>query len=99
MKNLFVLILMLACTGLSAQLKHIEKSLTGTQVNFACNFFDNSVKYIPPPAEGVKEEDADKWMRGMVNKIVDVTGLQNRYQLRAMKDYNNCSAICLNNNI
>ncbi len=99
MKNL-VLTIILFCTYITkAQIKHVEKSITGTQVNFACNFFDNSVKYIPPPADGVKDEDAEKWMRGMINKIMDVTGLQNRYQLRAMKDFNNCSAICLNNNI
>lgn len=84
---------------LQAQVKHVEKSITSTQVNFACNFFDNSVKYLPPPAEGVTDENAEKWMRGMINKIMDVTGLQNRYQLKAMKDFNNCSAVCLNNNI
>lgn len=99
MKNIFVIALLFLVIELTAQVKHVEKSLTGTQVNFACNFFDNSVKYIPPPAEGVKDEDAEKWMRGMINKIMDVTGLQNRYQLRAMKNYNNCSAVCLNNNI
>lgn len=90
---------LLAFVSLQAQVKHVEKNINGTQVNFACSFFDNSVKYIPPAAEGVKDEDAEKWMRGMINKIMDVTGLQNRYQLRAMKDYNNCSAVCLNNNI
>lgn len=100
MKNLVVLsaCLLIACI-LQAQVKHIEKSITGTQVNFACNFFDNSVKYIPPPAEGITDDEAEKWMRGMINKIMDVTGLQNRYQLKSMKDFNNCSAVCLNNNI
>lgn len=100
MKNLVVLsaCLLIACI-IQAQVKHIEKSITGTQVNFACNFFDNSIKYIPPPAEGITDEEAEKWMRGMINKIMDVTGLQNRYQLKSMKDFNNCSAVCLNNNI
>lgn len=89
------------CISISSysQPKHIEKSLTGAKVNFACNFFDNSTGYMPPPAEGVKDEDAEIWMRGMINKIMNVTGLQNRYQLKAMKDYNNCSAVCFNNNI
>lgn len=99
MKNLLTAVLLLAYFNPCAQVKHIEKSLTGAQVNFACNFFDNSIKYIPPPAESVKDEDAEKWMRAMINKIMDITGLQNRYRLTAMKDYNNCSAICLNNNI
>jgi tetratricopeptide (TPR) repeat protein len=99
MKKLFVIAVLLISIHLPAQVKHIEKSLTATQLNFACNFFDNSVKYIPPSAEGVKDEDAEKWMRGMINKIMDITGLQNRYQLRAMKNYNNCSAVCFNNNI
>ena len=99
MKNIFATILLFITSDLSAQLKHIDKNLTSTQVNFACNFFDNSVKYMPPSAEGISDADAEKWMRSMINKIMDVTGLQNRYQLRAMKDYNNCSAICLNNNI
>jgi tetratricopeptide (TPR) repeat protein len=99
MKSLFLPILLLSTCISHAQLKHVEKTITGTQVNFACNFFDNSVKYIPPPAEGVTDENAELWMRDMINKIMAVTGLQNRYQLRAMKNFNNCSAVCLNNNI
>ncbi len=99
MKNIFLVTLLFVTHNLSAQVKHIEKNLTSAQVSFACNFFDNSVKYIPPTAEGVKDEDAERWMRGMINKIMDVTGLQNRYELRAMKNYNNCSAICFSNNI
>ena len=99
MKNCLLFVsLFLACSS-EAQVKHVEKNITGTQVNFACNFFDNSAKYIPPPAEGVSDEHAEKWMRSMINKIMDITGLQNRYQLKAMKDFNNCSAVCLNNNI
>lgn len=99
MKSLFLPILLFSTCISHAQLKHVEKTITGTQVNFACNFFDNSVEYIPPPAEGVTDENAELWMRDMINKIMAVTGLQNRYQLRAMKNFNNCSAVCLNNNI
>lgn len=99
MKNQVLLASLLIACSLQAQVKHVEKTITSTQVNFACNFFDNSVKYIPPPADGISDADAEKWMRSMINKIMDVTGLQNRYQLKAMKDFNNCSAVCLNNNI
>lgn len=99
MKNLLATAMLLCCGTTFGQLKHEPRSLTGTQVNFACNFFDNSVQYIPPPAESISDDNAETWMRGMINKIMAVTGLQNRYQLKAMKDYNNCSAVCLNNNI
>lgn len=99
MKNNLIAIALLICTQGAAQLRHIEKNLTSTTLNFACNFFDNSVNYMPPTAGEIKDEDAERWMRGMINKIMDVTGLQNRYQLKALKNYNNCSAVCINNNI
>ncbi len=99
MKNLLLLALSVITLTLQAQVKHIEKNLADRDLNFACNFFDHSAAYLPPPAAVIKDEDAERWMRGMVNKIMYVTGLQNRYQLRALKNYNNCSAVCLNNNI
>ena len=40
MKNLLPAVLLFVSNTVAAQLQHIEKSLTGIQVNFACNFFD-----------------------------------------------------------
>lgn len=95
----FTMLLLLAGITVSAQVTHIDKKIVNNKVSFACNFFDNSIKYIPPAAEGIKDEDAESWMRGMINKIMGVIGLQNRYRLLALTNYNNCSAVCLNNNI
>jgi tetratricopeptide (TPR) repeat protein len=66
---------------------------------FACNFFDRNTQYIPPPAAGVKDAAAEVWMRGMINKICEITGLQNRFLLKALKNYDNCSAICFSNDV
>lgn len=94
----------ICCLGLfsltsPAQVPHVDKQMVNNQLNFACNFFDNNTRYIPPPASAIKDEDAEVWMRSMINRIMSVIGLQNRYRLAAIANFNNCAAVCLNNNI
>lgn len=78
----------------------IEASdITMQRVPFACNFFGSTASYNPPAAAGVTDDNAETWMRGMINRITSVAGVHNRFFLRALKDYDNCSAVCFGNNI
>lgn len=88
---------LLALTG-KAQLKHIDPN-QANNISFACNFFDKNTQYVPVPAAAVSDAAAEKWMAEMVDKITNVVGLKNRFRLVSLKKYNNCSAVCFNNNI
>ena len=81
-----------------AQIKHIHPNQVNN-ISFACNFFDKNTQYVPVPASAVSDAAAEKWMAEMVNKITNVVGLKNRFRLVSLKKYNNCSAVCFNNNI
>lgn len=96
----YAALFMLSSIAAVAQKVRLPKINTNApRTTFACNFFDNGTTYTPPAVSGVSDAQAEMWMRGMINKISAITGLQNRFFLRAMKDYNNCSAICFGNDI
>lgn len=82
-----------------AQENNPNQLLADRSATFACNFFDKNTRYIPPPAAGVRDAQAEVWMRGMINKICEKIGVQNRFLLKALKNYNNCSAVCFSNDV
>jgi tetratricopeptide (TPR) repeat protein len=82
-----------------AQIKHISAEEGNNKISFACNFFDQNTQYNPPPAKNVSDAESEKWMKGMVDKITATVGLKNRFRLNAVKNYNNCAAVCFDNNI
>jgi tetratricopeptide (TPR) repeat protein len=82
-----------------AQIKHILAEEGNNNVSFACNFFDQNTQYNPPPAKNISDAESEKWMKEMVDKITTTVGLKNRFRLRSVKNYNNCAAVCFDNNI
>ncbi|MDD2792891.1 MAG: hypothetical protein PHD73_06910 [Sediminibacterium sp.] len=74
----------------------VQKDLRN-KVSFACNFFGSSASYEPIPAEAVSDENAEKWMNNLVTRITGVVGLRNRFRLVALQNFNNCAAVCFNN--
>jgi Flp pilus assembly protein TadD len=82
-----------------AQMKHISAIEGNTKINFACNFFDQNTQYDPPQAKNITDSESEKWMKEMVDKITAVVGLKNRFRLKAVKNFNNCAAVCFDNNI
>lgn len=84
-------------TGRS-QLQHINPNQVNS-ISFACNFFDKNTQYVPIPAAAISDAESEKWLAEMVNKITSIVGLKNRFRLVSLKKYNNCSAVCFNNNI
>lgn len=105
MKNLFAFILLASIVliqlPVNGQVKnpYLQRNIQQRPANFACNFFDNTTSYSPPPASQTSDVNAEAWMRDMINKISESIGLQNRYFVKARKNYNNCSAVCFSNNI
>ena len=95
--NLVLAVLLIGLEG-KTQIKHISPNEVNN-ISFACNFFDKNTQYVPVPAAAVSDANAEKWMAEMVNKITNVVGLKNRFRLVSLKKYNNCSAVCFNNNI
>lgn len=93
------ILLMLYAFSMNAAAQTKLNNYKQVRISFACNFFDNSTSYSPPPASSISDEQAEAWMRGMISRICSVTGLQNRFFLKAMKNYNNCSAVCFSNDI
>ncbi len=75
----------------------ITQKDTRYKVSFACNFFDNSTNYEPIPASSVSDENAEKWMSEQVTRITSIVGLRNRFRLVALQNFNNCAAVCFNN--
>jgi Tfp pilus assembly protein PilF len=67
------------------------------KVSFACNFFGSSTSYEPVPAAAVSDENAEQWMTNLVTRITGVVGLRNRFRLVALQNFNNCAAVCFNN--
>jgi tetratricopeptide (TPR) repeat protein len=66
-------------------------------VSFGCNFFGDSQNYTPAQAEGISDDKAENWMKGIIDDIVAKVGLQARFEVKALKNYNNCSALCVKN--
>lgn len=82
-----------------AQVKHFRVSESNSNISFACNFFDQNTEYNPSMAQNIPDSVSEGWMNEMVDKITSVVGLKNRFRLRAEKNFNNCAAVCYNNNI
>lgn len=78
-------------------IKPVVQKDTRHKVSFACNFFGNSTNYEPVPASEVSDENAEKWMNELVTRITSVVGLRNRFRLVALQNFNNCAAVCFNN--
>jgi tetratricopeptide (TPR) repeat protein len=98
MKKLFIFILAVAPFISHAQsIAHINKKSGINKVSFGCNFFGDSQNYAPAPAGGVTDDNAYSWMKKMIEDIVAKVGLQARFEVKALKNYNNCSAICVKN--
>jgi tetratricopeptide (TPR) repeat protein len=98
MKKLFILALAIAPFICHAQnIAHINKKSGINKVSFGCNFFGNSQSYIPAQAEGTTDDKAYSWMTGIIDDIVAKVGLQARFEVKALKNYNNCSALCIKN--
>lgn len=89
----------LLALSLSAQLKFSNEISYNPPRYFACNFFTSSANYVPASAANVSEETEMKWMDGIVNDILAVVGLQNRLKLYSFPGSNNCSAVCLENEV
>lgn len=67
------------------------------RISFACNFFGSTASYEPVPAAEVSDENAEQWMNNLVTRITGVVGLRNRFRLVALQNFNNCAAVCFNN--
>ncbi len=80
-----------------ASIKPVLQKDARNKVSFACNFFGNSTHYEPVPAAEVSDENAEKWMNELITKITAVVGLRNRFRLVALQNFNNCAAVCFNN--
>ncbi|HJV18509.1 MAG TPA: tetratricopeptide repeat protein [Sediminibacterium sp.] len=93
--------LLLAILTGSAQnkssIKPIVQKDTRNKVSFACNFFGSTADYQPVSAASVTDENAEKWMSDIVTRITGVVGLRNRFRLVALQNFNNCAAVCFNN--
>ena len=93
--------LLLSAVSITAQKKtriqSIVKKDTHNKLSFACNFFGSSANYEPVPASEVSDENAEKWMNELVARITSVVGLRNRFRLVALQNFNNCAAVCFNN--
>lgn len=74
----------------------VQKDLRHT-ISFACNFFGSTADYQPVSAASVTDEHAEKWMSDLVSRITSVVGLRNRFRLVALQNFNNCAAVCFNN--
>lgn len=79
------------------QIKPVVQKDGRNKVSFACNFFGNSTNYEPVPASEVSDENAEKWMSEQISKITSIVGLRNRFRLVALQNFNNCAAVCFNN--
>ena len=93
--------LLLSAVSITAQKKtriqSIVKKDTHNKLSFACNFFGSSANYEPVPASEVSDENAEKWMNELVARITSIVGLRNRFRLVALQNFNNCAAVCFNN--
>lgn len=76
---------------------HLDRNSLANKVTFGCNFFGTSQNYVPTPAKNVSADKEYMWMRDMIDNIVALVGLQNRFEIKSMKNYNNCSALCVSN--
>jgi tetratricopeptide (TPR) repeat protein len=76
-------------------------SLPNNSISFKCGFFynQNEKTYTPPDALQVSEKEAIVWMKNIVDDILKIIGLQNRYLLRSIPALDNCQATCYNNEI
>lgn len=78
-------------------IKPMGKKDLRNKVSFACNFFGSTADYQPVSAASVTDENAEKWMSDLVTRITSVVGLRNRFRLVALQNFNNCAAVCFNN--
>ncbi len=100
MKNFFFSALLCVCAYSShAQLNYKKEIAYNPPRSFACNFFTASADYVPPPASNVSEETEMKWMEDMVKNILGIVGLQNKIKLYSFPGSNNCSAVCVENEV
>lgn len=99
--TLFITTLLLAqlVFAQTSRIKHLKESDRLQANTFACHFFDRNTKYLPPPPSAINDEQAERWMHGMINRITSVIGLENRFRVKALFNYNNCSAICFSNDV
>lgn len=86
-------------TAQYTNIRHLTDADRQRATTFACNFFDRNLSYLPPPPSAVSDADAERWMFGMISKITQAVGLENRFRLRALFNYNNCSAVCFSNDV
>lgn len=96
----FIITLLCATTALfcSAQTPaHFNRNDLTNKVTFGCNFFGTAQDYAPIPAKNITADKEYMWMRDMIDKIVALVGLQNRFEIKSLKNYNNCSALCISN--
>jgi tetratricopeptide (TPR) repeat protein len=98
MRKLFIFILTTVTFFANAQrVAHINKKSGINKVSFGCNFFGDSQDYTPAQATGINDDKAHTWMTGIIDDIVAKVGLQARFEVKALKNYNNCSALCVKN--
>ena len=100
MRNLLfnTLFCLVALTG-SAQLNFKKEIAYNPPRSFACNFFTATADYVPPTASSISEEAEMKWMESIVKKILGIVGLQNKIKLYSFPGSNNCSAVCIENEV
>ncbi len=100
MKSIFCSIAFsIAAYSCFAQLNFKTETPYNPPRSFACNFFTTSDTYVPASADNVSELTEMKWMNDIVEKIASVVGLQNKFKLYSLPNSNNCSAVCLENEV
>jgi hypothetical protein len=91
--------LSLASLFLQAQLNYKATPAYRPVHSFACNFFTTDAAYTPPSANNISEEKEMAWMEDIVKDILRIVGLQQKIKLYALPNSNNCSAVCLENEV
>lgn len=92
-------ILIFFTLAVQAQLNFKKEAAYNAPRTFTCNFFTTSDHYVPAAADNVSELTEMKWMNNIVDNIVQITGLQNKFKLYSLPNSNNCSAVCLENEV
>jgi tetratricopeptide (TPR) repeat protein len=95
--GIFFICAIIVLTSAAQLPAHIDRNSITSKVTFGCNFFGSTQNYIPTPAKNISADQEFMWMRDMIDKIVGLVGLQNRFEIKSMKNYNNCSALCISN--
>ncbi|MFZ1528069.1 MAG: hypothetical protein WAT19_04915 [Ferruginibacter sp.] len=98
-KIFFAAIFLFFSVAAQAQLNFKAETSYNPSRSFACNFFTTTDNYVPVSADNVSELTEMKWMNDIVEKIASVVGLQNKFKLYSFPNSNNCSAVCLENEV